>query len=480
MADKDVLAEFQEETKNSAKNVPAEKGSKYGTTVLALIEREPKNKLPLILYIISLVFLGVMAVLLALNDGLYDWNWTIAIHEWVVASPLAIVILGWPKLIGGAMAFVVTFLIAFIIVILPRKNTIKIVKYAGIFVVSGLIGLIINRILMGLSTRLGPAEINQVVVLFTLGGSQSLDGANFSVWYAFLSSGNTNSWMTGSFTSFTMTFAGIIIGFPYCFNGDKGKVLKIVTGILAFVYMVFMGLGLIATYQNWLSDVIFAGVIQYWIVAATARKILSVREQELMDVYDRVHLPMETGYRRILKAKSILELTEVPYLLEKTKKVVAAEDVNAKKAQEKGKPLAYGEKLPKIIELLEKAIAKMPADKIDVPDLLKEISGELDAVMATEKPPKSFGKLNENISLCNRILADNKAVALEALDEAVEYYNKSKQAAEVEIGDFKHVIERADVWLKYIERFKAGLTELKQTVGTEFQAYMKDNFIYII
>jgi hypothetical protein len=473
----------EKKSKKSEKsdNQTSAKSSEHGHTVLALIEREPKTPLPLVLYILSLVFVGAFGVLLALNNGAKDLEWTIAIHDWVVGSPLATVLIAWPNLIGGSMAFVVTFVICLVIVVLPKNKTKKVVKYAGIFVMSALIGLIINRVLMGLSTRVGPTDVNQIIVIFTMSPVVNPAAPTaVSPWYNFLNGGNANSWMTGSFTSFTMTFAGIIIAFPYCFNSAKTKALKVVTAVLALVYMVFMGLGLIATYQNWLSDVIFAGVLQYWIVAMVARKVLSVREQELMDIYDRVHLPVEKGYKQILQAKSILDYSEVAVLLEKVKKVAIKEEAAAKKTKEKGKEVAYLDQLTKMIALIDSAISKMPADKIDVPDLLKEINGIIDAISGIEKSPKTIPSLKEYIDLCMEILADNKVAAMKALEKGEEYYHAAIEAAKIEPGDFGYIIEKSELWLKYIARFKEGLAELKQTSGTEFQIYMKENFLYII
>ena len=69
-----------------------------------------------------------------------------------------------------------------------------------------------------------------------------------------------------------MTLAGILFAFPYCFNMKKVFALKIVTGILALCYVTIMGFALVALQMNYLSDVIFAGVLQFWFAAIVGKK----------------------------------------------------------------------------------------------------------------------------------------------------------------------------------------------------------------
>ena len=70
-----------------------------------------------------------------------------------------------------------------------------------------------------------------------------------------------------------MTLAGILFAFPYCFNMKKVFALKIVTGILSrSVMSLIIGIALVALQMNYLSDVIFAGVLQFWFAAIVGKK----------------------------------------------------------------------------------------------------------------------------------------------------------------------------------------------------------------
>ena len=231
--------------------------------------------------------------------------------------------------------------------------------------------------------------------------------------------------------------------------------------------------------QAWLSDVVFAGVLQFWFAAIVGKRVLAVREQELYDVYDRVHLPVEQAYRKILKAKSVLNYHEVPVLLNKSKDLLMEIKSSGEKQKEKGKEVPH---LPATVELLdsvEECLQKVD-DRSTVVNILSSMSTKVDSLMSVEKPIKTFNNILKNFNETKEILDDNKAVALNLLGDSIELYNAGIEAAKIEPGDFQYVIDKAEVWIGYVSRFKAELEKLSATAGNQFSDYMKANFMYII
>ena len=151
-----------------------------------------------------------------------------------------------------------------------------------------------------------------------------------------------------------------------------------------------MGFALVALQMNYLSDVIFAGVLQFWFAAIVGKKILTVQDQELFDIYTRVHFPARSAYQKILKAKSVLDYQDVDYLLKQTKEPLTVENVKAKATAAKGKPMEYQPKIDSVLEILDSTIGKMPAEKDSVIDNVKQMLDTVSAIKAEPKSPKVF------------------------------------------------------------------------------------------
>jgi membrane-associated phospholipid phosphatase len=384
------------------------------------------TKLPLILYLISLGFLAIMAIILGLNSGSTDGSLSSDIVTWATSAGLISLFTTWTALIGGLLAPIAIILIGLVFVILHNQ---KVTKYGGVIVLTAILGLGVNRLLMGIFARALPSSHAAVTAWFTMG--------TFN-----------DAWMNGSFTSFEMTLAGVLFALPYCFNMKKVIWLKIVTAILALFYVVFMGLALVALKMNWLSDVIFAGVLQFWFAA--------------------------------ISAKSVLDYAEVDFLLKQAKEFLTVENVDAKKKAEKGKPVEFQPKIDNALEIIEKSLGKMPQDKNEVQENIKELSSIIENVKSQPKVSKRYNIVDSSIKDLFQILEDNKAFAKSLLVQAKELYNQSVEAAKIEPGDFTDVIKKDKVWIDYTQQFSDGLDKVSLNEGPEFDQFMKENFLYII
>ena len=416
-------------------------------------ELDTPTKGPLIMYLLSLAVAVTFGVLLALNNGQNDLDWTLTLSQSLNNSGLAgfLAIMGsWT---GGLLVAIGTAGILVLLGLIKKQDA---MKYGSLALVVALIGL----------------AINQIITL--IGGGLSLsqiDEASFQAYYTF---------SRGTFTSFKMTIAGVFFVFPYCFNSQKLKTLKIISGTLAFVYVVFVGLALIASEENWISDVLFAGVLQYWFATIIAKRVLFVREQELYDIYDRVHLPIENGYRKVLKAKATLSYQELDFLYNKINNKLSKALVEAQDKKEKGKEISYLSLLSECTEIIQSAQSKLELNRKETLPMLRTLLDKVTEGENAEKAPAEFSMAKELIEDGIEILEDNKAVALKRLDQALDLYEHAIEAAENEPGDFGYVIKKAKTWIGYVERFKEGLEPLPQTSGNDFEDYMKLNFLYII
>lgn len=459
---KDVLEdlglEADSEKPKKEKKTAAAKAEDVSDSPFAGLDKP--SKFPLILYIFSLVLVG-LGVFLGINNGKLDAQLSTALISWgndPANAGLLNILTALPKIIGGLLAPLVVIVIGLVFVIIRNP---KVMKYGGMIVVLSLLGVGVNYLLMGIFGRATPT-INSTANSWFI--PQALFGG----------------WTTGSFPSLSTALAGVLFAFPYCFNGKKGLPLKIVTAIIATLFVVFMGIALVVTSQNWLSDVLFAGIIQFWFAAIVGRRVLSIRDQELFDVYCRVNLPLEQAYKKILKSKSVLEESEVDFLLNKAKQVLLEEQEEIKKLKEKAKPVEHEQYVIAILELIEKSLNKIKTEKIEVQENVKQIFEKFAPIEALAKPPKKLIAIKSLFEEVQKIAEDNKTFALTLLDQSIELYNKAIEAAEKEPGDFSSVIKKAKVWIGYVNRFKEGLTKLPRTSGTDFETYMKQNYMYII
>ncbi len=443
-----------------------------------------QNKMPLVMYLLSIVIAVAAGVYLALDNGANDLALSKAIYDWVRTpgnETFLMLFTGWVALIGGQLVYLITAAICVIIWILSFGNSKKswenqrvrnVLKYAGVIVLSAVIAVGINVLLKGLFARVPPnwAEGNP----------------NFTAWYVVGT--QANPWLTGSFTSDLVTYASVLLGMTYWFNSKKAFPMKIIVSLLVLVYVVFMGLAVVALGRAFLSDAILAAVFTYWITALVGKGIIAVKEQELFDVYMRVRLPFNLAYNKIVDAKEALNYEAVPKYLAKAfaayKPVYEAELARVEKENQKltseyekakSKAAAAGGSEPQKPEeikpnatIVEQYTLLEQASKLNVNDLMaiKEIVAKLGDI--------------EYVDQVKAILQDNKAVALGLLSKSVEELKSVIEKAKLEVMDFTVLISKCELYISYATRFMEELKVLEHTKGSAFNEYMKRNFLYVL
>jgi hypothetical protein len=421
-----------------------------------IVQKDPFSELksprifPLIFNLAMVALLVVAGIVFAVQHGNLDITWSAAIRTNVETKPSLLQFLNdWTWWLGG-MIVPLALLLMGIVMYATRSK--KVMKYGSLFVASAVVGIAINQLLLALSGYNVP----------------NLDN---------------NSWLsfqTNSFTSFKATIAGFSFALIFCFNSKKTLVYRILAIVTTSAFILFTGFALVATGQNRLSDVVVAILLQYLITIFISKYVLNIREQELYDIYHRVHLPVNSGYRKILKAKAVLNYQEIPYLLKQAKNLLETEIETDQVKKEKGKEVPFLDINLALVDTLVKGIDQFPDNRLQGGLVLEDLSGALEMEVAKPKAAKYYEIVAELIKECKEILRDNKRVALAHLESAMESYQAGIQAAEVEPGDFSYVANKAQTWIGYVKRFQTELAALEKTEGPEFDIFMKNELVYII
>ena len=443
-----------------------------------------QNKMPLVMYILSIVIAVGAGVYLALDNGTNDIALSKAIYDWARTpgnEAFLTLFNGWVALIGGQLFYLITATVCLVIWILSFGNSKKsweqqrvrsILKYAGVIVLSALIAVALNFLLKGLFARVPP--------------NWDAGNPDFTVWY--VAGTQSNPWLQGSFTSDLITYATITLGMSYWFNSKKSFPIKITVSLLVVVYVVFMGLAVVAMGMAYISDAILGAVFTYWIVALVAKGILAVKEQELFDVYMRVRLPFNLAYKKIVQAKEVLNYEAVPQLL--------AEALAAYKVIYDGELSRVEKENARLISDYEKAKTKAASSGGAEPQKPEEIKPDSSIIeqynlleqaakltvsdlMTIREIMEKLGDI-EYINEIKAILKDNKAVALDLLNNAVEEFKVVIEKAKLEVMDFGTLIAKCELYISYVNRFIDELKVLEHTKGTAFNEYMMRNFLYVL
>ncbi len=410
-----------------------------------------QNKAPLVMYLLSIVIAVGAGVYLALDNGANDLAISKAIYDWAHMpgnETFLMIFSGWVALIGGQLVYIITALICVIIWILSFGNSKKswetqrvrsVLKYAGVIVLSALMAVGINVLLKGLFARVPPnwAEGNP----------------DFTAWY--VAGTQANPWLTGSFTSDLVTYASVLLGMTYWFNSKKAFPMKIIVSLLVLVYVVIMGLAVVATGQAFFSDAILAAVFTYWITALVGKGIIAVKEQELFDVYMRVRVPFNLAYNKIVYAKEALNYEAVPKYLAKSfaayKSVYEAElarvekenqRLNSEYEKAKAKAASGGGSEPQKPEEI-----KPDAKIVEQYNLLEQAAKlTVNAIPAIKEIVEKLGEI-DYLDQVKAILKDNKSVALDLLSKSIEELKAVIEKAKLEVMDFSALIAKCELYM---------------------------------
>lgn len=474
-----------EESKPKKAPVKKQKPAKDEAMQDSTLNPRYQNKMPLVVYIISIVVAVVFGILLAVDNGARDLALSQGLYNWAHLpenESLLNFFTGWSALVGGQLVYLIAFGACLVIWILSFGNSKKawenqrvrpILKYAGVIVLSALIALVVNFLFKGALARVPPnwAEGNPDFTIWCVAGTQP------------------NPWTTSSFPSFAVSFAAVLLSVTYWFNTKKSFPLKIVFTALVLVYVIIMGLAVVATGEAFLSDAILSAVITYWITALVGKGILAVKEQELFDVYMRIRLPFNLAYYKIVQAKEALDYEAIPKYMKKAyeeyKLVYEAELARVEKENkklndeyEKAKAKAAssgGAEPEKPVEIVpnENIVRQYElfeeGSKLGVNDL-EAIKGIVDKI--TDE--------NYLITEIHAILEDNKAVAIDLLVNSIAGFKNVIEKAKLEIMDFSVLIRKSEIMIGYATRFLDELKELEETKGTIFDEYMMRNFLYVL
>lgn len=279
------MSEISKENYNTEDNGDVEK--------ISLENIEEKGKSRALLYgLIAFVPLIILIILSFINGGRFDYNLSIIIQTFYssynIFNELAVGFQYLNFISYGIM--IITGIIVFLHYIPITKLKVKsIAKYAGLILSVGIFASIGSNVLLKfIFNRSLPSQIS--------------DFSQFQM--IFIRSNNlAHDFFYSSFPNSATILIGILLTLPLCFNRRKTNVLKWISAILIILFVIFVGFIEIGNQSAWFSDVIVSIIIDSFFAGFFYGKILFIYDQEIFDIYNRVHKPHEDAYQKVLNAR---------------------------------------------------------------------------------------------------------------------------------------------------------------------------------